>query len=127
MGSGRTLIAAIAAAGLWAAQAPPTNTGNSNRCAAPTAMRPASYKSAEQLPDGRITFRLCAPDATTVSVGSSDNEDISPNTFMGGTGRPMAKDEKGLWSVTTPKPIAPAALSELGIRVVTPPGGAGSG
>ena len=78
-----------------------------NKCAAPSAMGAADYNSAEQLPDGRITFRLCAPDAVTVSVGSSDNEDISPNTFMGGTGRPMTKGEKGLWSVTTPKPIAP--------------------
>ncbi len=26
-----------------------------------------------------------------------------------------------------PKPLAPTALAELGIRVVAPPGGAGSG
>jgi enterochelin esterase-like enzyme len=80
--------------------------GDPNRCSAPTGMGVARYKSAEQLPDGRVTFRMCAPDATTVALGSSDNEDISPNMFMGGTGRPMTKDEKGLWSVTTPKPLA---------------------
>src|SRR5690242_5483293 len=67
-----------------------------NHCAAPTGMAVANYKSTEQLPDGRVIFRICAPNAATVSLGSSDNEDISPNTFMGGTGRPMAKDEKGL-------------------------------
>jgi len=81
--------------------------GDSNRCTAPTGMGTANYKSAEQLPDGRVTFRICAPDAIAVGLGSSDNEDISPNTFMGGTGRPMIKDETGLWSVTTPKPLAP--------------------
>jgi enterochelin esterase-like enzyme len=77
-----------------------------NRCAAPTGMSVAAYKSAEQLQDGRVTFRFCAPDATTVAVGSSDNEDISPNMFMGGSGRAMTKDGKGLWSVTTDKPLA---------------------
>ncbi len=106
---GRAFSVGFVAVALGAQQAPPPSAGgaNPNRCAAPTAMRPASYKSAEQLSDRRVTFRLCAPDAATVSVGSSDNEDISPNTFMGGTGRPMTRDEKGLWSVTTPKPIAP--------------------
>ena len=96
-------IASLAVGLAWAQQAPPAT----NRCAAPTSMRPASYQSTEQLPDGRVTFRICAPDAVTVSLGSSDNEDISPNTCMGGTGRPMTKDERGLWSVTTPKPLAP--------------------
>ena len=81
--------------------------GDPNRCTPPTGMGTANYKSTEQLPDGRVIFRICAPDATTVGLGSSDNEDISPNTFMGGTGRSMTKDEKGLWSVTTPKPLAP--------------------
>ncbi len=98
--------------------------GDPNRCSAPSAMGTASYKSAEQLPDGRVTFRICAPDATAVGLGSSDNEDISPNTFMGGTGRPMIKDEKGLWSVTTPKPIAPDTYRYFffvnGVRVPDP-------
>src|ERR1700727_3111731 len=73
--------------------------GDPNRCAAPGGMGTANYKSAEQLPDGRVTFRICAPDATTVSLGSSDNDDIAPNVFTGGTGRAMTKDDKGLWSV----------------------------
>jgi enterochelin esterase-like enzyme len=98
--------------------------GDPNRCTAPTGMGAANYKSAEQLPDGRVTFRLCAPDATTVGLGSSDNEDISPNSFMGGTGRPMTKDEKGLWSVTTPKPLAPDTYRYFffinGVRVPDP-------
>lgn len=84
----------------------------------------ANYKSAEQLPDGRVTFRMCAPDATTVAVGSSDNDDIAPNSFVGGKGRPMTKDDKGMWSVTTPNPIAPNTYRYFffvdGVRVPDP-------
>jgi enterochelin esterase-like enzyme len=102
----------------------PGRGGDPNRCSAPTGMGAASYKSTEQLPDGRVTFRICAPDATNVGLGSSDNEDISPNSFMGGTGRPMTKDDKGLWSVTTPKPLAPDTYRYFffvnGVRVPDP-------
>ena len=93
---------AVAAAG-FAQQAP----APSNRCSVPTGANPANYKSTEQLADGRVTFRICAPDAAAVGLGSSDNEDISPNSFRGGTGRAMNKDDKGMWSVITPKPLAP--------------------
>jgi hypothetical protein len=54
-------------------------------------MGAANYKSTERLADGRVTFRICALDATAVGLGSSGNEDISPNSFMGGNGRPMTK------------------------------------
>src|SRR5580658_9132311 len=64
---------------------------------------PASYKSVEALPDRRVTFRLCAPNATWVTVTSSDVADVIP---MSG-GLPMTRDAQGLWSVTTPAPIAP--------------------
>jgi enterochelin esterase-like enzyme len=70
---------------------------------------PATYKSVEPLPDGRVTFRVCAPNATTVSLTSNDIGDVIP---MGGSsggpaGLAMTRDERGLWSVTTPAPIAP--------------------
>jgi enterochelin esterase-like enzyme len=69
---------------------------------------PATYRSVEVLPDGRVTFRLCAPDADSVSVISSDAADVIP---MGGAsgpaGLPMTKGDKGLWSVTTSRPVAP--------------------
>ncbi|HEY4360260.1 MAG TPA: alpha/beta hydrolase-fold protein [Bryobacteraceae bacterium] len=98
--------------------------GGPPRCSAPTGAGTASYKSPEPLSDGRITFRLCAPNAVAVSVGSSDNDDISPNTFGGGTGRPMAKDDMGLWSITTEKPIAPNTYRYFffvdGVRVADP-------
>jgi enterochelin esterase family protein len=69
---------------------------------------PATFKAVEQLSDGRVTFRLCAPDATAVSVTSSDVGDVIPMGARGEpAGLPMKKDDKGLWSVTTPAPIAP--------------------
>lgn len=125
------LGAVLALTGLAVAQAPPAeraargkDKGGPPRCAAPGGAGTASYKSPEQLPDGRVTFRLCAPNAVAVAVGSSDNEDISPNTFLGGTGRPMAKDDLGLWSVTTEKPIAPDTYRYFffvdGVRVPDP-------
>ncbi len=98
--------------------------GDPNRCAAPNGMGTANYKSQEQLPDGRVKFRICAPDATLVTLGTSDNEDIAPNSFTGGKGRPMNKDDKGLWSVTTPNPIAPNTYRYFffvdGVRVPDP-------
>ena len=126
----RMMVVLSIGAGLASGQQAPPAGGRGrggadpNRCAAPTGMGMANYKSAEQLPDGRVTFRICAPDATAVGVGSSDNEDISPNSFMGGTGRAMVKDEKGLWSVTTPKPLAPDTYRYFffvnGVRVPDP-------
>jgi enterochelin esterase family protein len=69
---------------------------------------PSAFKSVEQLPDRRVTFRVCAPDANSVSVTSSDIGDIIPMGIGGGpAGLPMTKDEKGVWSVTTPTPVAP--------------------
>ena len=62
----------------------------------------------EQLADSRVTFRLCAPDATTVSVTSSDADPAIPMGAGGGpAGLPMTKDAMGLWSATTAVPVAP--------------------
>ncbi len=69
---------------------------------------PAAFKAVEQLADRRVTFRVCAPNATAVSVTSSDVADVIPMGFGGGpNGLAMEKDDKGLWSVTTPVPVAP--------------------
>jgi len=69
---------------------------------------PAPYKSVELLSDGRVTFRVCAPDAQQVSVTSSDIADVIPMGFPAGTpnGLAMSKDATGLWTVTTEKPVA---------------------
>ncbi len=61
-----------------------------------------TYTSVEQLADGRITFRLCAPDAIEVMVTSSD---IPAIPFRGGLA--MTKDAQGLWTATTADPVGP--------------------
>lgn len=95
------------------AQAPSTSA---NVPAPPTACMgrgfflpsPAAFNAVEQLPDRRITFRVCAPDATSVSVTSNDIGDVIPMGVGGGPmGLPMTKDDKGVWSVTTPVPVEP--------------------
>ncbi len=67
-----------------------------------------TYKSVEQLADRRVAFRLCAPNAAWVSVTSTDMPDVIPMRAGGGfTDLAMNRDERGLWSVTTPVPVAP--------------------
>lgn len=68
---------------------------------------PPRYQAVEQLPDGRVTFRVCAPAAREVKVTSSDIADIIPMGYPPGTpiGLTMTKDATGLWSVTTPTPV----------------------
>ena len=68
---------------------------------------PATYKAVEPLPDGRVTFRICAPFAHEVRVTSTDIADVIPMGFPAGQpfGLPMTKDETGLWSVTTTKSV----------------------
>lgn len=69
----------------------------------------ADYTSVEQLEDGRVTFRLCAPEAREVRVTSNDVDYAIPMGFAPGTerGLPMEMDATGLWSVTTAVPVAP--------------------
>lgn len=79
---------------------------------------PMPYKSVEQLPDQRVTFRLCAPQAAEVLLTSTDIAKIIPMGFPPGTpqGLAMQKDATGLWSVTTPVPV-PADTYRFAFRV----------
>jgi enterochelin esterase family protein len=54
------------------------------------------YVSVEQLADGKVTFRICAPDAKIVAVTSSDTPAIPMFADL-----PMTRNEKGLWTATT--------------------------
>jgi enterochelin esterase family protein len=55
-----------------------------------------------------VTFRLCAPDATTALVTSADAAAAIPMGFGGGPpGLVMTKDSTGLWTVTTAVPVEP--------------------
>ena len=55
---------------------------------------PPPIVSPEILPDGRVTFRLLAPDATSVSVTGDWPGGIHSTTT------PMVKDDTGVWSAT---------------------------
>jgi len=108
-GSGLVSMAALAALTPARAQAPAPASVQPETCV-PQGMfaPPAAYKSVEVLGDGRVTFRLCAPEAVAARVTSSDLADIIPMGFPPGSpvGLAMTKDATGLWSVTTPKPVA---------------------
>lgn len=68
----------------------------------------AAYTSVEPLADGRVTFRLCAPEAREVRVTSSDLDPAIPAGFGGGPrGLTMTRDDTGLWTGTTAIAIAP--------------------
>lgn len=103
------MCAALGFCELASAQAPPAQPAAPKTCQGGGFLPgPATYKAVEQLPDNRVTFRVCAPGATAVSVTSSDVADVIPMGIGGGpNGLAMTKDDKGLWSVTTPAPIAP--------------------
>lgn len=79
---------------------------------------PVPYKSVEQLPDQRVTFRLCAPNASEVLLTSTDIATVIPIGFPAGTpqGLAMVKDATGLWTVTTPRPV-PADTYRFAFRV----------
>lgn len=55
-----------------------------------------TFKPIEQLPDGRVTFRLCAPRAATVTVRGEFGQAPAPT-----------KDDLGIWSTTTTRPVTP--------------------
>jgi enterochelin esterase-like enzyme len=102
-----TTVLACAATIVQAQNAPPPPPGTSCRPAG-FFPGPARYKSTEVLGDGRVTFRVCAPEATAALVTSTDYAPAIPMGFGGGPpGLEMTKDTSGLWSATTSVPIAP--------------------
>ena len=62
---------------------------------APAAPPAAPIRSGEVSPDGKVTFRLMAPQATSVAVVGD-----WPGGVNNATRTPMTKDDQGLWSVT---------------------------
>jgi enterochelin esterase family protein len=66
--------------------------------------------------DGRVTFRVLAPNATTVTVGGDINGGLAPDPAAAQAGRggvppavTMAKGENGIWSGTTVRAMRPGA------------------
>lgn len=77
-------------------------------------VQPAEVKSPEVLPDGRVTFRFGAPNATSVSVGSEfvtqgNAVPIPPGDMTAGPAPQisMVKGADGVWTGTTTTPIRP--------------------
>ncbi|HEY6816714.1 MAG TPA: alpha/beta hydrolase-fold protein [Croceibacterium sp.] len=66
-----------------------------------------AFQSVEQLPDGRVTFRICAPEAQEVLVTSNDIDEAIPMGIQPGSARGLAmtRDATGLWSATTAVPV----------------------
>jgi enterochelin esterase family protein len=87
-------------------------------CAAQNPFAGPSYKSVEVQPDKTVVFRLCAPDAKEVRLTSPDLYNIVPQGFGPGSasGLAMTRDDTGLWSVATPKPV-PADTYRYDFRV----------
>jgi len=77
----RTAILLFAALSVCWAQNPPAGRGPA---------RPPAINSHELLPDGRVTFRLRAPDAKEVLLTGVGRQPLA-----------MQKDEQGLWTFTT--------------------------
>src|SRR6478752_7063363 len=103
------LTALVCIAGTAAgAQAPGAPKGKPSCMPTGFFTSPATYKSADPQPDGRVTFRLCAPEATPALVTSSDHAPAIPFGMNGAPpGLAMTKDSTGLWTATTAVPIEP--------------------
>ncbi|QZH75234.1 MAG: esterase [Erythrobacter sp.] len=83
-------------------------TGEAPSCRPTGPFAEMDYRSVEPLEDGRVTFRLCAPEADNVRVTSNDLDPAVPAGFGGGErGLAMVQDASGLWSATTALPVAP--------------------
>jgi enterochelin esterase family protein len=62
--------------------------------------------------DRRVTFRVLAPSATSVSVGGDINNALEPDPAAPPQAAPavsMTKGDNGVWSGTTVRPVRPGA------------------
>src|SRR5688572_30523856 len=88
-----TLAFALVGSTLLTAQQPPPTTLPATATQAPAGARGGgrgtAIKSPDIAADGRVTFRLRAPNAKEVAVA------------LGQTRLPMQRDEQGVWSATT--------------------------
>lgn len=112
-----SVTAYAASAALSMVLAPPSAAQEAPRkCGAVDPANPLFYRSVEQLPDSRIRFRLCAPDAVEPRIISIDIEAI-PSGFDGKpAGLVMTRDELGYWVGTTAVPVAAGTYS-YGFRI----------
>lgn len=110
LAASRLLAAALGLClvGTAAAQSPPAAPASTapTNCATSRGpfLGPTPIRSVEPLADGRITFRLCAPEASSVFFASSDLPDMPP-PGGGAPGLSMSRAADGVWSVTTAKAV----------------------
>ena len=108
--AGSLILGLAFAQALIAQQAPaagqPAPAPQPDNCLARGFAQSSPFKSVEVLPDGRVTFRVCAPGASDVKVTSNDLPGVIPLALAGGGGLAMTKGDKGIWSATTTQPVA---------------------
>ena len=110
---------------------PPAAAPGAAPAAAPAPGRMTALVSPEVAPDGRVTFRLRAPNAKEVYVSGIGQPAApaaaaappAPGAF-GGARLDMQKNEQGVWTVTTPEPLKPGiyqyTFSVDGLRIPDP-------
>ena len=108
-----TVVICLLSCGVACAQAPAIPAG------APPARpsgRPAPVVSPQLADDGRVTFRVYAPQATGVTLAGDIAQGVMRDGAMQGTGAqiltaaiPMTKGADGVWSGTSALPIKPGA------------------
>ena len=111
------LFACGVTASLSKAQMPAPAAAAPNEAAPPSqgSRRPAPVVSPQIASDGRVTFRVFAPQAASVAVAGDINQGIVRETPAGGTGQPaatgiaMQKGSDGVWSGTSALPMKPGA------------------
>jgi len=111
----------LLATGAAIAQAPVTPPAAGQGAAAPGGRGGGrggpAIVSPQTEPDGRVTFRISAPQATTVTVGGDINGSLVPDATApaqpSGRGGPpavtMVKGENGVWAGTTSRAVKPGA------------------
>lgn len=110
---------------------PPAAPPGAAPAAAAAPFRMTAIVSPEVAPDGKVTFRLRAPNAKEVYV-SGIGQPAAPAAGAAPAGRggpggarlDMVKDEQGVWTVTTPEPLTPGiyqyTFSVDGLRIPDP-------
>ena len=111
-----SFAAACLAGSAWAQAAPAPNAAAQAQGPRTCASQGVpSVPSTERLADGRMTLRLCAPEATSVGVTSSDHPALR-SVAAGTAGMTLTRDSLGRWSGTTTAPI-PAGTYRYNFRV----------
>jgi enterochelin esterase family protein len=109
MQAGRLACALLALASSQLMSQQPAATAAPSSCAAGRGFMggPAGFRSVESDASGKVTFRLCAPEATKVFVSSTDLPGVIPFGGNGPPGLAMSKNAEGVWSATTTAVVAP--------------------